>query len=352
MTTLPPREHYTVERIYRAYELDADNNHRPHLGASLIGHACERSLWYTFHWCTQRSFEGRMLRLFETGQQEEARIVRNLRRIGVEVHETSPDGQQWRVSDIGGHFGGSMDAAAKGFPEAPKTWAVVEFKTHNVKSFTALKKDGVQKSKPLHYAQMQTYMGLTGMERAMYLAVCKDTDEMYGEWVHFDVAEFTRLRVKAERIITANEPPQRLSNDPSWYECKFCDHHAICHGERAPLHNCRTCLHSTAELDGDGRWTCQELGQDISTETQRASSNCKMHRYIPILLEKAGTQTDASDGNVIYTNPEGDTFANGEDGAALLSEELHAMEHLSMAATVAHVKQCALNQGIDSKVVG
>ena len=48
-----------------------------------------------------------------------------------------------------------------GIPEAPKTWHVLEFKTHNSKSFAKLEKEGVQKSNPMHYAQMQVYMGCT-----------------------------------------------------------------------------------------------------------------------------------------------------------------------------------------------
>ena len=61
-----------------------------------------------------------------------------------------------------------MDSALLGLPEAPKTWHVGEFKTHNQKSFDDLVKRGVEKAKPMHWDQMQAYMGLTGMERALF----------------------------------------------------------------------------------------------------------------------------------------------------------------------------------------
>ena len=217
MATLPEPAHTTSALIYQAYESDADDGNRPHLGASLIGRSCERQLWLTFRWVDSKKFHGRMLRLFETGQLEEARLVANLRRIGVEVHEVTPDGKQWRVSALGGHFGGSLDGAALGLPEAPKTWHVLEFKTHNDKSFSALARDGVQKAKPEHYAQMLTYMGLTGMERAMYMAVNKNDDTIYTERVEFDPVEFAKIMARAERVINATEPPLRCSNDPSWW---------------------------------------------------------------------------------------------------------------------------------------
>ena len=274
MAKVPEPLHTTAASIYQAYENDADTGNRPHLGASLIGRACERQLWYTFRWVDDKKFSGRMLRLFETGQLEEARIVRNLRRIGIEVHETSPDGKQWRVTDIGGHFGGSMDGAGAGFPEAPKTWHVLEFKTHGEKSFKELVAKRVQAAKPEHWAQMQVYMGYTGMERAMYIAVNKNTDELYTERLDFDPVEFARLKARAERVVRAAEPPLKISEDPSWFVCKFCDFHAHCHGEAAPQVNCRTCAHSTPEIEGDARWSCAQVNPDpnissIPLSTQR-----------------------------------------------------------------------------------
>jgi hypothetical protein len=357
MATLPEPAHSTVNKIYQAYENDAEDGNRPHLGASLIGHACERFLWMTFRWVDAKKFSGRMLRLFKAGQDFEPRIVAELRRIGVEVHDVTPDGKQWRVEDLGGHFGGSMDGAARGFAEAPKTWAVTEFKTHNAKSFAALLKDGVQKSKPQHYAQMTVYCGLTGMDRAMYIAENKDTSELYTEWVHFDPVEFAKLKARAERVIKANEPPLRCSNDPSWYVCKMCSFHEHCHGEAAPAVTCRTCAHSTAEMDGDARWSC---GAAAANPEYRGAANipiqlqrvgCEAHRYIPILLERFATQADYVNGDVIYTDGTGATFANGDGPGALTSQEIRDLEQKTMLGDVAAMKQQLAAQGIDSKVV-
>jgi hypothetical protein len=43
------------------------------------------------------------------------------------------------------------------------------------KSFVELVAKGVRQAKPQHFAQMQIYMRLTTLTRAMYLAVNKDT---------------------------------------------------------------------------------------------------------------------------------------------------------------------------------
>lgn len=118
MATLPDAPSPTRDAIFAAYEADRDDGFRPHLGASQIGKPCERALWYDFRWVTRSGFQGRILRLFETGQLEEARLVRNLRRIGATVLEVDPEtGRQWRVEAHGGHFGGSLDAVALGLIE-------------------------------------------------------------------------------------------------------------------------------------------------------------------------------------------------------------------------------------------
>ena len=182
---MPEPLHSLAASIYRWREATADDGLRPHLGASLIGHHCARHLWLTFRWSAKQSWEGRMLRLFDRGQREEAVIVAELRGIGAEVSECQPDGQQYRVAMFGGHFGGSLDGVARGIPGGSATnWELLEFKTHNTKSFKELTEKGVQTAKWQHYCQMQTYMALTGMTRANYIAVCKDDDQIYHERVH------------------------------------------------------------------------------------------------------------------------------------------------------------------------
>ena len=255
MAPLPPPPTPTLDAIYAAYVAEADDGFRDHLGASIIGKECERALWYDFRWVTRRAFSGRMLRLFDTGKREEDRLVRDLRRTGATVLDTDPEtGRQWQVAALGGHFGGSLDAVAIGLLEAPRTWHVVEFKTHSAKSFATLKKDGVERAKPQHWAQMQVYMHLTGITRAMYVAVCKDTDEIHIERVRVDPAAGQRLIAKAKRVIDAPRPPARISEDPTWWQCRLCEHHDHCHGDRPAERNCRTCLHSTPV---DGGWICE-----------------------------------------------------------------------------------------------
>lgn len=332
MATLPASVTVSplVTAIYAWWE-NRGERPRSYLGGSQIGRECERQLWYSFRWCNlggAREFDGRMLRLFDRGHREEPTFIAELRGIGCQVHDLDPStGEQFRFKALSGHAAGGIDGVALGLPEAPKTWHLLEFKTHNAKSFGALQKDGVAKAKPEHWAQMQIYMRWAGLERAQYLAVNKDTDDLYAERIHADPDAGERLERKAERVIFAAEPLPRISDDAAFYKCKGCAFHAVCHTSKLPAPNCRNCLHATPERDGDGRWTCARHGGDeIPTDIQL--EGCQQHRYIPALLARWGEAVDASEAEdwVEYRMKDGQTFRNGPWGvSSFLSSELHTV---------------------------
>ena len=308
MAVLPNPSSPTVDAIYADYEARQGNGYREHLGASLIGGPCDRAIWYSWRWATRARHAGRLLRLFDTGNLAEARFVADLRRVGVTVMDVDPDnGRQWNLRDESGHFGGSMDGVAIGFTEAPKAWHVCEFKTHSAKSFASLKKDGVAASKPQHFAQMQVYMHLAGIERAFYLAVNKDTDELYQERIRYDAEAALRLLAKAQRIIANPGPPERISTDPTWFQCRFCDHASVCRGEyfAVPERHCRSCLHASPVAGG--AWRCERLGMPLDKPAQEAG--CAAHLYIPPLIH--ATQEDAGEDWVSYRLPDGSVWRDG-----------------------------------------
>lgn len=324
---LIPESQTTLSAIDGAVLQQAEDGLRPHLGASLIGRSCDRALWYGFRWAIRPQHPPRVLRLFARGHREETVLAQLLRDAGITVHLLDPrTGLQFRVSAHGGHFGGSLDGAALGLVES-KAWHVLEFKTHNKKSFDALEKDGVAKAKPEHYAQMQIYMHLTGMERAYYLAVCKDDDRLHGERVKLDKPAAEALLARAERIIFASNPPAGVSQDPAWYECKFCDYHALCHAQQLPSSiTCRSCAHATPERGGEGRWSCARWQADIPLHAQREA--CVEHRFIPSLLTFAQLVDADPDANWIeYETAQGLRFRNGPQGSlSFASLELAAMD--------------------------
>lgn len=302
----------TLEKVYAAWETEGnkDLGHRKHLGASVLGDPCERKLWYVFRWGSDITFNGRMLRLFNRGQLEEQRFCDELRKAGVIVDDVAQDGNQWRFTACNGHVGGSMDAHLFGLHEHPTVHCVGEFKTHNDKSFAALTQNGVKESKPLHYSQMQLYMHWSGMRKAFYMAVNKNNDELYTEFVDYNESHAEELMNKADRIIASDRAPGRLTEDSTYYLCKWCDHRDTCHAGMPAAVNCRTCLHSSPVAGA--KWECARHKKEVDDAQQRKA--CNQHLFIPGLLPFGEVINASPDENwVEYRKADGGTFRNGPD---------------------------------------
>lgn len=263
--TIPKDENKAEVIIDKTIEQNADRKPRPYMGISMIGHECDRYLWLMFRWAVIPSFSGRMLRLFERGQLEEERFVKYLKSIGVDITHTGDD--QAEV-DFGCWVRGHMDGIIEGgLPEAPKKKHVAEFKTHNDKSFKELLKLGVKEAKPMHYAQMQCYMLGEGTDRALYMAVNKNDDELYTERVRLDKDFAERMIRRGQEIAIEPFMPLGLSDDPTFYKCKMCPCHEFCHLTRQTKElNCRTCMHFVAGDDGKGY--CGQFKVEIPLEYQ------------------------------------------------------------------------------------
>lgn len=329
MVLIPPRED-TISQIYASYvERQRISPPRTHLGASEIGKECARAIWYSFRWAKDADFPGQMLRLFDTGKLEEDRLIADLNAVGVDVKPFDPKtGKQYRMELFGGHFGGSLDGVCIGLVEAPKSWHVLEMKTHNDRSFKSLCEKGVRESKPEHFCQMQIYMGMSHevglpgippMDRAFYFAVNKNTDQLYAERVHYDGGLYQDIKARASQIIFAQTPPIRVSNNSDSRACKFCNYKSFCHKQEdptvVPARSCRTCIHATPTQDG--KWHGAKYDKILSLSEQ--SAGCSRHLYIPQLIN--AEQTDATDNSVIYTDDIGRTIINHEGGEVRIYEK-------------------------------
>ena len=327
----------TAQRIYNA--LAADSEKREHLGASIIGHPCSRHLFYAFRWAVTKKFDGKTQRLFRRGQIEEEYLVSDLRKANLIVRERhKKTGEQFRVSALGGHFGGSLDALIEGCPDQTVSGPIVaEFKTMNRNQYAKLEKEGCEKAQPKHYAQMQIYMHLSfpsqpkkKIKQAYYLVVRKDDDALYEDIFDLDEKFAEGILAKAEKIIFTDEPPLRIDNEKTFVTCKFCEFSDICHGDdegvfKLPEPTCRTCVYGSPKKDGKARWHCNLKGEDLSHAAQ--IEGCEEHAFLPSLMEGWGQRGNVSDKDnwIEYTMPDGRTFKNGSRTIAVFSsKELHA----------------------------
>jgi hypothetical protein len=274
-----------IPHIGDAYRGEEDP-FRKHLGASVIGEECARKVWYSFRWTTLPKFDGRILRLFNRGHLEEARFIAALLTIGVDVYQQDAEGKQYRISDVGGHFGGSGDGVGINIPDLPAgTPALLEFKTHNDKSFKKLSSVGVREAKFEHFVQMQCYMRKMQLFYALYGAVNKNDDDLHFEIVQLDTLFADQFLDRARQIILSLEPPKKINESPGWFACSWCDHKAVCHLKARPERNCRTCVHAIPR--DDGVWYCTQpendaqYGDNIPLTVSMQREGCE--KYQPLL---------------------------------------------------------------------
>jgi hypothetical protein len=252
---------------------------RPHMGVSQLGHHCDRWLWLSFRWAILPNFPGRIKRLFRRGHNEESTIVSDLRNIGIVIKNTGDDQKH---IDYGCHVGGSLDGIIEsGIPGSFKKKHIAEFKTHSKKSYDDLEKNGVEKSKPMHYVQVQIYMYGAMIDRALYLAVCKDDDRIYTERVKLnkDIAE--KYLTRGKNLAMATALPAGISTNPSWYQCKCCNAFKFCHETEKIEVNCRTCKNSTPLANNT--WNCDHWNSIIPLDNQY--TGCENYVIHPDLVK-------------------------------------------------------------------
>ena len=295
---------------------------RPYIGVSVLGEPCGRKLWLSFRWfITREVFPGRMLRLFRRGHREEETIVSDLRLAGVEISHVLDDQLTF---DFGCHVMGHPDGfITKGVPEAPSTGHIAEFKTHNDASFRELKSKGVKEAKPMHWIQMQC--GMVGasryfghkIDRALYVAVNKNDDELYIERVRLDEMAAENAIQRGQRIAVSDYLPPGISQRPDWWQCKLCAYHSFCHKEgkekMLPEINCRTCCHFTAAKDG--KCYCEIFDHsEIPLEAQLEEHYC--HVFHPDMVGWPYVEKLSTKDSVAYSIDQlgGDVVLNGMDG--------------------------------------
>jgi hypothetical protein len=242
-----------------------NEGHRAHLGASVMGEACSRKLWYGFRWCKLEKHEGRVQRLFQVGHEAEPRFKMYLEGIGfivklfdetkgrIEQGEIIND-EQFRISAHNGHYGGSLDGMA--FHQEYGQF-LLEFKTNGTGSgYNDVGTKGLAKAKPKHFGQMAQYGWHYKLKYGLYLIENKNDSDITVQIVELDWKLGQELQNKAGDIINARTPPAKISLNEAYFDCKYCTFVDICHNGECVETNCRSCRYSKPVEDA--RWWCEK----------------------------------------------------------------------------------------------
>jgi len=247
---------------------------RGYMGISLLGHHCPRYIWATFRMAYPRApINRRMYRLFQRGHREEAVIIQDLNRIGIEVTDSQDE-----IEFVDGHVKGHCDGIATGVLEAPTSKHLAEFKTMNNKSFNeAMKANSIKISHPQYYAQVQLYMEGFKCEKYLFISVNKDNDAYYVERGKKDPTVIKSLLMMARALVYTTRMPV-TAYTRTFYKCRWCPAAGICWMRQPYEKNCRTCVYS--EPIDNCKWMCNKYDDEIPFEFQL--EGCKKYEAIEL----------------------------------------------------------------------
>jgi len=297
-------------------ERDSEFPFRNHLGASLLGHTCDRYLWYSFRWFKLPSHSARIQRIFNRGRSEEVKIINALRSVGLIISTTIPElcenlnlpvntnsidvmrGYGLNVykpsvitndsqikANFPPHLGGSMD----GILHVPANYVSqygyfmpVEVKTHSQKSFMEAKRndESMRWNKPQHFVQGNAYATETGCSHFLYVAENKNTDELYLRDEQAEASVSAINIARGSHIVYRQHPDESAKTQEKW-RCTSCDYKNICKSKKYDeiAVNCRTCKHASPQQDGS--WVCNALMTLLEKEKEiEIAENCPHYTRI------------------------------------------------------------------------
>jgi len=309
MAKIPQTQDPTLSAIDLMMERGQESRSRNYLGASSIGESCERKLWLGFRWVKKGFIEAAGLRRINDGHRGEDVVADMIRLVpGIELSTEKEPGVQHSFEDLGGHFRGNCDGLLTGLIQSPEKLHVWECKVVNETKFKKLASLKISKGEDealknwdyVYYAQAQVYMHYFGAKKHYLTVGSPGVRDLTSAVTHYNQGDAEKFIAKAERIIFAPRPAGKISSDPAWHECKYCNFHSMCHESDFPRNkSCRTCLHSSPLKTGG--WKCELHNKELDQEAQL--NGCGQHLFIPDLIP--GEQVNSGPNWVEYVMKDG-----------------------------------------------
>lgn len=195
---------------------------RYYIGASSIGSDCLRQIWYEYKGTPSSGVPTKTRRAWAIGKTLEGLVLDWLEAAGITLVRTWWELKSAKVKIFKGH----LDAV---WIKKDEAFAIIEVKTAKDSIYKTFVSKGVKACNPQYYAQIQSYMGMSGIESAYILVLNKDNSELYDELVTFDEEFYKGLEDKALMISQSNIEPPKVNGSPYWWQCKICKFNKECH---------------------------------------------------------------------------------------------------------------------------
>lgn len=212
---------------------------REYVGASSLGHSCIRSIQFEFAGAPrERERSVALLRKAQFGHLSEAWAYQEFNDAGFHLTQKNGHGDLYKFSQLDGKLQGHPDGVFIYGPKVdgfsyPALW---EHKGTGSKTFKGIVADGLRKSKPEYYTQVNLYMAYLELTEspAVFTITNLDSGEQEHIRVEFDADAAQRGSDRAVQVIQATEAGELLPrpfSDPSHFICRTrCNFRERCWG--------------------------------------------------------------------------------------------------------------------------
>ena len=200
-----------IDQFYSDNHKDRDQTHFYITDAG----RCNRSIFFKFKNAPRKEIDPRLLRLFDHGDYIQMQILNSLFSVGVV-----------RSSEIRIPPQEIISGRADAIVTLDNELYVVDFKSMNsmiFKNLTEPKEENVN--------QIQLYLHYFKIPKGILLYVNKDTSELKEFVVEYDKLRAKHLLEdlkKLKKKIEADKIPERLSDFPNNWQCRYCAFKEIC----------------------------------------------------------------------------------------------------------------------------
>jgi len=207
---------------------------RDYLGASSVGHDCERQLEFELAGALkERDFEAPTLRKFDIGHTLEELARGWLIDAGFDLLQWTKKGEPIRFVQLNGRFKGHVDGVVFNGPSIPGLVypALWEHKGVGNKTYSGIKRSGLKKNSPGYYAQIQIYMGYLDLGQTLFTVTAAEDGEQQHLIIPYDPDAAQQYSDRAVRVIKSVDSAillPRPYKDPSNYHCVGCFYRERC----------------------------------------------------------------------------------------------------------------------------
>ncbi len=214
----------TLTKLIEKQQESIADDVRDYIGASSIGSDCWRQIWYQYKGFKGDPLPPKVRRTFDIGRALEKTVYDWLSDAGLIIRMDFPE----FVNKSMAYFKGNVDGIWA-TNNGSDLKAIIEIKTAKDSSFKTFVNKGVKLWDSRYYAQVQAYMGLSGIFSTYILVLNKDNSDLSDELVLFDEEYYKKLENKAMLIASSESEPPRVNGSPLWFQCKMCKYNKVCH---------------------------------------------------------------------------------------------------------------------------